>query len=355
MNPLATDLDFILRQTASLWSDLRGERLFITGGTGFFGCWLLESLVWANDQLGLEAHVVALTRDPSTFARKVPHIAFHPAVTLLEGDVRSFAFPSGNFSHIIHAATDADAEMIVSQPLAILDTTVDGTRRVLDFAIACRAKRFLLTSSGAIYGIQPSELTHLTEDYLGAPDTMGIASSYGEGKRISELLCATYSRKCSVETVIARCFAFFGPYLPLDKHYAIGNFLRDGMQHKPIQINGDGSSRRSYLYAADLTVWLWTLLFRGRISRSYNVGSEDDMSIADLAYAVAEMFGGLPVEIAKVLEYGKTVQRYVPSTARARGELHLTNATPLTVGLEKSITWYRHQESITQTRPWLRR
>src|ERR1700680_4707856 len=98
-NPLAHDLDHVLAQTSLLWDELRGARLFLTGGTGFFGCWLLETFLWANDHLRLEASIVVLTRDGSAFARKVPHLANHPAVTLHDGDVRTFEFTDGGFSH----------------------------------------------------------------------------------------------------------------------------------------------------------------------------------------------------------------------------------------------------------------
>src|SRR5208337_2998170 len=98
MNPLASDLDYILRSTQSLWAELRGGRLFITGGTGFIGCWLLESFIWANDVLGLEATAVVLTRNQKGFRRKAPHLFAHPAIRLHQGDVRSFKLPEGKFS-----------------------------------------------------------------------------------------------------------------------------------------------------------------------------------------------------------------------------------------------------------------
>src|ERR687890_807164 len=99
LNPLAGDLDHVLAHTERVWDELRGCRIFLSGGTGFFGCWLLESLLWANDHLGLGASAVVLTRRERAFITKVPHIAGHPAVTLWHGDVRTFEFPNGTFSH----------------------------------------------------------------------------------------------------------------------------------------------------------------------------------------------------------------------------------------------------------------
>jgi nucleoside-diphosphate-sugar epimerase len=178
-NPLENDLEHILAHTSSLWDELRGERIFITGGTGFFGCWLLESLAWANDRLGLNASALVLTRNPETFRSKVLHLAAHPAIQFHQGDVRDFLFPAGHFSYIIHAATEASAKLNAENPLLMLETIVEGTRRTLEFARQCGAKKFLLTSSGAVYGKQPPDLTHMPEEYLGGPDPLDPRSAYG--------------------------------------------------------------------------------------------------------------------------------------------------------------------------------
>src|SRR5215471_16782379 len=106
-HPLERDLDYILTRKAGLWDELRGARLFITGGTGFFGTWLLESLAWANDRLGLDAEATVLSRHPERFQRHVPHLAGHSAINFQRGDVTTFEFPPGPFSHIIHAATES--------------------------------------------------------------------------------------------------------------------------------------------------------------------------------------------------------------------------------------------------------
>lgn len=341
VNPLADDLDAVLTLTEGVWDDLRGARLFLTGGTGFFGCWLLETALWANDRLALGLKIVALTRDPAAFARKAPPLAAHPALTLWAGDVREFKFPEGRFTHIVHAATDSDTAKIVAEPLETLETVVQGTRRVLDFAAQAGARGVLLTSSGAVYGRQPPELTHVGEDYAGAPDVRGAAAAYGEGKRVSEMLGAIYARQHGLEVVLTRPFAFLGPYLPLGGHYAVGNFLGDGLRGEPLQIGGDGTPLRSYLYASDLAVWLWTLLQRGQSLRPYNIGSEEALSIEDLAQLVAAQFGGLPVEIARVPVPGQAPEQYVPSTQRAQNELGLRQTVSLSEALQKTIHWHQ--------------
>ncbi len=348
-NPLAQDLDHVLDHTRELWEELRGERLFITGGTGFFGCWLLESLLWAEERLSLGIQAVVLTRDPDAFRGKAPHLAGHPRVRLHVGDVRSFDFPKGTFSHVIHAATDASAQLNDENPLRMLDTIVEGTRRTLDFAIASRAKRLLLTSSGAVYGKQPPEMTHVPEDYPGAPDPLDPRSAYGEGKRMAEHLCALYARSSSLEPKIARCFAFVGPYLPLDIHYAIGNFIRDGLRGGPIVVQGDGTPYRSYLYAADLAIWLWTILSRGQSCRPYNTGSSESLTVQELARKVSDQFVPKPVvKIAGAPHPEKQLQRYVPEASRARLELGLDPCIALQDALSRTIHYLRSASG----QPW---
>jgi nucleoside-diphosphate-sugar epimerase len=339
-HPLAEDLDHILKHTTGLWDDLRGGRVFITGGTGFFGCWLLESLAWANDHLGLGVSAVVLTRDPGPMAKKAPHLAAHPAVKFHTGDVRSFEFPEGRFTHVIHAAAESATNLNDVDPAAMFDVIVQGTRRTLDFARKCGARSFLLVSSGAVYGRQPPEITHISEDYTGAPDPSLPPSAYGEGKRAAEMLCSLYARKWGIEARIARCFAFVGPYMAFDSHFAVGNFIRDGLRGGPIVVNGDGTPLRSYLYAADLAIWLWTVLLRGQTSRPYNVGSESEISIGELARTVA---GVIPretaVRIMKEAVPGEPPARYVPSTRRARLELRLTRTLDLAESLRRTAAW----------------
>ncbi len=152
-----------------------------------------------------------------------------------------------------------------------------------------------------------------------------------------------YSRKYGFETKIARCFAFVGPYLPLDRHFAIGNFIRDGLNDGPIHVKGDGTPFRSYLYAADLAVWLWTILFRGETCRPYNVGSETGISIKSLADMAACISGNeREVIIVEECKPGRISDRYVPSTQRARNELGLSQEFAVQESMSRTAAWYRN-------------
>jgi dTDP-glucose 4,6-dehydratase len=340
-NPLAHDLDEILLQTRELWDNLRGERLFITGGTGFVGCWLLETFAWANDRLQLGATAHVLTRNAAAFREKAPHLASHSSIHLHAGDVCSFEYPQGSFGHVVHAAADTRAAHTEGAALRVLETTLHGTRRTLDFARHAGVRRFLLVSSGAVYGRQPPELTLVPEEYAGAPDPSDAQAAYGEAKRLAELLCHSYGEELGIPAVIARCFAFLGPYLPLDSQFAAGNFVRDVLHARDVALSGDGTTIRSYLYAGDLAVWLWTILFRGKVGRPYNVGSEKPVSIWELANFAASLGSPRPLAACRAVEPipGRIPDRYVPSVRRAREELGLSESLDLVEGLRRTLAW----------------
>jgi dTDP-glucose 4,6-dehydratase len=338
------DLDHVLEHTSrDVWKALAGERLFVTGGTGFVGKWLLESLLWADKRLDIRICTYVLTRDPDRFHAECPHLTQNPRVELLRGSVQDFEFPSGKFSFVIHAATERYFAPNPQQPLSMFDLDVRATLRVLEFARIHGTQRLLFTSSGAAYGKQPSELTHIPEDYAGAPSTTDTGTGYGQAKRASEFLCAMYARQYGFAALIARLFAFVGPHLALDKNFAVGNFIQNVLQGDPIRVKGDGTPYRSYLYAADLAVWLWTILVRGQSARSYNVGSDSALTIRELADTVARATGERTrIEIAEEPAPGALALRYVPSIDRARNELGLAPMISLEDGIRRTYDWARH-------------
>ncbi len=334
--PLAAeDLDHVLGHTQPLWAEARRAAFFITGGTGFFGMWLLESFAHANTRLGLGMQATVLTRDPATFARKAPHLAGRGDLRLVAGDMRDFAFPAERFSYVIHAASDTAVPPVGAEPELVRRTILDGTRRVLDFAAQVGARKFLLTSSGAVYGMQPCDLTHMPEDFVPQPIT-----GYGQGKLASEELALAHAKAAGFECKIARCFAFVGPHLPLDAHFAIGNFIRDAKRGGPIRVTGDGTPLRSYLYAADLAIWLWTLLFRAESGQALNVGSNDALSIAETAEQVRAMIAPeAEIRVTRPPVGDATPARYVPAVRRAEEQLGLRTWVPLGEALRRTAAW----------------
>ena len=343
------DLRDILKQTQESLSALRGARIFLTGGTGFFGHWLLEPLLFANREMSLGLAVTALTRDAARFRERSPHIADNAAVTLLEGDIQTFRFPAEAHTHVVHAATDSGGQQVQRPAYELAETILGGTRRTLEFALATGARRLLYTSTGAVYGRSSAMETHMAESSRAGPDQLLLQSSYDEAKRMSEHLCVAYTEGAALEAVIARPFAFVGPHLPLDQHFAIGNFIGAAIAERPITIRGDGTPLRSWMYTADLAVWMWTLLLRGERNRAYNVGSEASYSIAEAARLTAEALRpGLAIEIAGVPATGAAMNSYVPSTERARSELGLREGVALAEAIRRTAAWHGYAPDTTK-------
>jgi nucleoside-diphosphate-sugar epimerase len=350
--PLPTeDLAHILTQAGDAFTSLKNANLFITGGTGFFGHWLLESLLHANDHHATNIYATVLTRSIPAFSTKSPHIATNPNITLLQGDIKDFTFPTNPHTHIIHAATDT----VALSDAALAASILDGTRHVLAFAQHTGARRLLYTSSGAVYGRGITNVAHIAETHLFAPVAAG---SYDAAKRAAEQLCID----APLDTVIARCFAFVGPHLPLDQHFAIGNFIGDALTGASIHIKGDGTPLRSFLYMSDLAIWLWTMLATAPANRPYNVGSDESISIAQLAHKVATTLSSRPersaverpasvtgdnaetsavaIQIDGTPNPNLAPATYVPDITRAITELGLRITIPLAEAIRRTAAWH---------------
>ena len=294
------------------------RRVFITGGTGFFGKSMLDCrrrfAAFQKDEW------TVLSRDPDAFRAGNPQFAALPGVSFVRGDVRDFA-ADGNFDDVIHAATAAVTTLSDGE---MTSTIVDGTRHVIDFARWCGAKRILFTSSGAVYGPQVAPVAETSE--------CRPATAYGRGKLEAELMLA----ESGLDVRIARCFAFTGPFLRRDIHYAIGNFIGDCLAGRDIVVSGDGTPRRSYLYADDLVKWLFAIMEKGAPARPYNVGSARSVSIRELAETVRMVLGG--AHEVRVLSEAKSgpASVYVPDVSRICSELGVRESVCLEDAIHRS-------------------
>jgi len=335
----STDLSIFDRHID--WSALQGGRVLITGGTGFIGSWLLEALSYAVQAKGLDVRVAIQTRDPIVASHRLRWLAGRLPLEFVSGDLREGCEFTGPATHFIHGGTDASAVINRERPREMFDSIILGTSHALECASRSGVTRFLQLSSGAIYG--PSERgAPFCETDCSGPDPVSANAAYAEGKRAAEQLCSIASRTGVLGHVgIARCFAFVGPRLPLDAHFAIGNFIRDGLAGGDITIAGDGTAVRSYLHAADLAAWLWNILLRGESSRPYNVGSEQGLTMREIAETVASRFEHQPkVHVRGALGAGLP-DVYLPSTERVRGELGLRMWTSLEQAIDRTIAWHR--------------
>ena len=311
-------------------------RIFITGGTGFFGRALLRYWTEGDNQNYPEVACI-LTRNPQKFLVEYPEFNNISWLSFHSGDIcYPQTFPRNDrYTHILHAATDSTVGLQLS-PIERYHQIAEGTKNLLEYASMNEIQRFLLTSSGGIYGPQPADMEKIPETYSGELSTLNAQNAYSMGKRTAEHLCALYRDRYGIDFVIARCFAFVGCDLPMDAHFAIGNFIRDAFREERITVNGDGSPIRSYMDQLDLAIWLSKLLEYGEPGEVYNVGSDIPISIYDLAYLVRDSLApSKSVHVQGNLRLNGQRNRYIPSIDKATNSLGLRLNISLAESLRK--------------------
>lgn len=358
-SPLADDLAAVLHGSESLWRELDGAHVLITGGTGFVGCWLLEAALWAQAHYRVDLRIDVLARRPERLATIAPHLAAARAVRLVRGDIRngglpspdagqavagSHAFSDTRYTHVIHAATETNVALDNPPPLAAFDASVTGTRHVLDLCQRHAVRRFLLISSGAVYGRTHALDRPLTETDPLAGVRGDLAGAYALGKAAAEFLAMASGAAQGFTAIAARCFSFIGPYQPFNSGFAAGNFMGDVLEGRPIRIKGDGTPVRSYLYGADMALWLWTMMLRGAHGDIFNVGSDQLVSIGELARRIArEVAAAVPLPESQMViagqPTGKRPELFAPDVEFARSRLGLEVVTPLDDAIRRTARW----------------
>lgn len=314
--------------------------LLVTGGTGFFGKALLRYWISNPDVINVYERITILTRSPDSFVESYGYLLKNSKIIMHSGDImlpRTLdEIPL--VSHVLHAATDSTYGPNLSS-LERYQQIVQGTENIIDFAVKKGVKKFLLTSSGGVYGPQPPDMENIPENYYGMPNPLDPTAAYSVGKRVAEHLCALYSAKFGFEFVVARCFAFVGQDLPLNVHFAIGNFIRDALYGNEIVVAGSGHPVRSYLHQDDLAKWLMVMLEKGKAGAAYNLGSDEAITIKDLAHLVRDLISPSKHIIIKgqtdVVDFKN---RYVPSIEKIKSELGLSVEINLNSAILKSVS-----------------
>lgn len=324
---------------------LKKSNIFISGGTGYIGKWLLENLLYFNEKFNLKLRIIILSRDPRKFAKNFPSICSNKVISIIKGDIRNFKFPNEKIDYVIHAATD----VVNTVPLLkTFDVMTRGTKHLLDFCKIKKVKDVLILSSGAIYGTISKNIKSISEEYKGCPELSDPNSAYGLGKIISEWMGNFYSQNYFFRCKHARIFAQIGPYISLDKQFAVGNLISNLIKREELIIKGDGKVKRSYMYGSDLVIWLLAILLRGKNGRAYNVGSDQPISIKSLAKKIANM-NNYPTKKIKILGkfYSAFENRsYIPDITRAKRELNLKLTIPLETSLKKTIEWFEKNNHL---------
>ena len=336
---ILSDLEEIIQTSVSDLEEIVNKPLVITGASGFVGTWLTLSWVAARKRLNGRGQLLITSRNPQSLLPLINVIDSRSPVTALSSDIRNLHIPSEfRNGNLIHAATPASAALNASDPAAMLKIIIEGQERVIVEAVRMN-NRLLFLSSGAVYGRQPLDLSHLPETWEGAPQIGDSNSAYHEGKRVAELMGNIAATKQGLHFISARLFAFIAPFLPLGTHFAAGNFIRDALSSNQIEIQSGGGSVRSYLYATDLCSGLWALLARGETGSAYNIGSDQDITIKELAIKVAWLAGTNARVNVRGLDTPQNVSRYVPSLERLHNEIGIKQSISLEQSLKRTISW----------------
>ena len=328
---LQDDLILISERTEEFIKDLIGSRILITGGTGFLGTWILISLVHLNKIFSLSCEILVISRSPRSFLSKHPYFVKEKCLTFIEADILKLPADLGSFTHVIHGAADTSFQANAE------DVIVEGTSRLLKFYGQSNTHALTFLSSGAIYGEQPLHITSVKEDSSSFEEALNN-DPYGSSKRLAEKLILDHQEIKKVS--IARCFAFLGPFMHFNRQFAIGNFIKSALEQHQINLNSDGTSIRTFLYAADFSVWILKILLRGENNLIMNVGSDFEISIKEVASLISKVIGNnIEVNINPVKSSNRS--RYVPSINKARTTLDLDVWTDLETALKKTSLWYK--------------
>ena len=336
-----SDLKEINENSASDLEEIVNKPLVITGASGFVGTWLTLSWVAAYKKFNGRGQLLITSRNPQSLIPLTKVVDANSPLTALSIDIRNLEIPSEfRNGNLIHAATPASAALNASDPAAMLKVIIEGQERVLAEAVRMNNK-VLFLSSGAVYGRQPLDLERIPETWEGAPQIGDSNSAYHEGKRVAELMGNIAASKQGLHFITARLFAFIAPFLPLGTHFAAGNFIRDAVTSNKIEIQSGGGSIRSYLYATDLCSSLWALLARGQSINAYNVGSEQEVSIRNLAAEVVNCTNREAEVVINGFDTSENVTRYIPLVEKIKKEIGVSQSIPLSQALLRTSTWLK--------------
>ena len=326
---------------SALATELNGKSVLITGSTGFVGSAIIREGILLNDRYQADLKMIAVKRRSGN--PLAPDFTRRDDIEEVVSSIGESIVTSNSTDIAFHCATPASAVLNSDSPMEMFNTNVESMNWILSWVKSQeKIVRLVFASSGAVYGTLPKEFDRFPEDFSGGPDVLLANSAYAEGKRVAEFLLAQAGYESRIDPIVARLFAFSGVGLPLDKHFAIGNFVLDAVTQDFVRVRGSGADVRSYLDSSDLAIWLWAAACRGVSFVPLHIGSERSLTIAELAHIVCDRVEQLlgkkvNVEIQNQRSQIDGASRYVPSTIRTRQTLGVEEFTTLESSIDQMI------------------
>jgi UDP-glucuronate decarboxylase len=358
-----TDLQYINNHLAEEFARLAGKKILITGGAGFLGYYLIQSLLHWNRNAEVSRKIDVTVYD--NYIRGIPKwlttLEANPDLHLVRHDITApLPEPVPSFSFIIHAASIASPTYYRKYPIQTMDANVNGLRHLLEYARrqqmqGGQVEGFLYYSTSEIYGDPSPDAIPTPETYRGNVSCTGPRACYDESKRYGEALCVNFAQQYGLPVKVARPFNNYGPGLKITDKRVLPDFARDIFAGRDITMHSDGSPTRTFCYIADAIVGYYKILVKGRPAEAYNIGVEKpEISMADLAEMVIsiarDLFdyqGQVRYLASKEADYlVDNPNRRCPLITKARQELGYDPGVPLEEGLRKSLVWYgQHREA----------
>ena len=337
-----SDAESVLASRTEQLSPLAGGHVFVSGGTGFLGAWLLELIAVLNERHSFGLRVTVFSRNARAFAAGCPHLGNHSWVRFVDGDIRYLAELPRETRYIVHAAALTDRRLFASHPTAVAETNSLGTVRLLQAATLLEdVRKIVVLSSGLIYGTQPCDMASVNENFMGPVRCDDVNAVYAESKRFAEVIAHCAISESKLPVVVLRPFAFIGPYQSLQLPWAVTDFLRESLNGSPIRIMGNGSTVRSLMYASDYAYWTLAALAQGKPRGTYNVGSPHPIDLLSLAKMITQHFSPTPEILTNVGQSAHETTRLVPCVEKARRELGVEVTVSLPDAIQKTITWHK--------------
>ncbi|TXJ01963.1 MAG: NAD(P)-dependent oxidoreductase [Neisseriales bacterium] len=321
---------------------LTNQRIFITGGTGFVGKNLLKFLIV---HAITPKQVTVLTRNAQKFKQKHPELCSQEWLDFEQADIRNLEWNNQKYDYFIHAATSVVDQ---SESETLFDEVVNGTKQALLFAKQAGVKSFINLSSGAVYQLNQNQIG-LTEDSPLVTKLDNSKNTYALAKISSEHLAYLASYNSGMKVTTLRCFCFAGAYLEAS-HFAIGEFIKKALSNQEIVVQAGGGIYRSYLAAADLARQIFEVLIISTIRASnyevYNLGSDDAISLPELAHKVVGVLGS-ESNVTTPNITSPNINYYVPNVNKLR--VSLDNAIKsLDAIIVETADYYQNLSSLSR-------
>ena len=322
------------------FQEYNDSTITLLGGTGFIGMWLIEALHVYARNYSFSSKITVITRYPKN-AHKifVEELGFKIKIIEFDFAVNSTDLEKSDF--FINGATPSQNKTGLLDYDSVYKSSVNASHSLIRSATKYGNKpKIVNLSSGIVYGHQDVSVRNQIEAPISKEQLS--YSGYLDAKIASELLLSEASEAGLVESISPRLYAFAGPGIVLDEHFAVGNFIRDGLQGNRIVIKGNPSTVRSYMYPTDLVIWILTALLKPT-NLNTNIGSEVPISMLELGNLISDMTSKKGV---RILGENQEISNYVPSTSCFRQNYGVSEQISLSRGLENWIEWLRSSKSI---------